>query len=399
MEYSHLIEQDIHCPIPPFPLFNGTETDLYNSCYIDQNVQPYFQLQLQFETPTSESNSGYEVLLDLKNSSKLQKINNYKYPYSRHHQHFEDNSSSLNQQQHHHYQQHYFNIPEEVLNFSAKSHQQSKENGNENSHFDDKNSQYSELIRMYNEPTNMLSQENNFLLQIDDNQQVPQPFSYFEEPTQQVEQKQQKESTQTQGQSQTQTPQLHPQQSQPQPLPQPQYSFDSKKFGNYFTSLACSILTPIEIDKIRIGVKKIEPAPSNTFQEPSVVDNTPKWTIKPKKKRVYSEQRECSNCKTTNTPLWRQTRDKKIVCNACGLYLRSNKQSRPKKLNDHKKNDKKGIPTCTNCSTRTTPIWRRDQNGNLLCNACGLYLKSHKIQRPYSEVVDSKKFNHIQEIS
>ncbi|KAG0298747.1 hypothetical protein BGZ96_007622 [Linnemannia gamsii] len=39
---------------------------------------------------------------------------------------------------------------------------------------------------------------------------------------------------------------------------------------------------------------------------------------------------------------------------------------------------------CTNCNTRTTPLWRRDADGNPLCNACGLFLKLHGRTRPLS---------------
>ncbi|SOV05413.1 uncharacterized protein UDID_18414 [Ustilago sp. UG-2017a] len=39
---------------------------------------------------------------------------------------------------------------------------------------------------------------------------------------------------------------------------------------------------------------------------------------------------------------------------------------------------------CTNCGDTSTPLWRRDPNDLLLCNACGLYLKLHKTPRPKS---------------
>ncbi|KAI1426535.1 hypothetical protein F5Y12DRAFT_712980 [Xylaria sp. FL1777] len=45
-------------------------------------------------------------------------------------------------------------------------------------------------------------------------------------------------------------------------------------------------------------------------------------------------------------------------------------------------------PTCQNCSTSTTPLWRRDEMGSVLCNACGLFLKLHGRPRPISLKTD-----------
>lgn len=39
---------------------------------------------------------------------------------------------------------------------------------------------------------------------------------------------------------------------------------------------------------------------------------------------------------------------------------------------------------CFNCATQNTPLWRRDEEGNPICNACGLYYKLHHIHRPLS---------------
>ena len=38
--------------------------------------------------------------------------------------------------------------------------------------------------------------------------------------------------------------------------------------------------------------------------------------------------------------------------------------------------------TCTNCRTVDTTLWRRCPNGTTVCNACGLYYKLHKVNRP-----------------
>ncbi|MGH0129568.1 UNVERIFIED_CONTAM: hypothetical protein FKN15_039076 [Acipenser sinensis] len=37
---------------------------------------------------------------------------------------------------------------------------------------------------------------------------------------------------------------------------------------------------------------------------------------------------------------------------------------------------------CTNCHTTTTTLWRRNAEGEPVCNACGLYMKLHGVARP-----------------
>ncbi|PIA19088.1 glucocorticoid receptor-like (DNA-binding domain), partial [Coemansia reversa NRRL 1564] len=39
---------------------------------------------------------------------------------------------------------------------------------------------------------------------------------------------------------------------------------------------------------------------------------------------------------------------------------------------------------CFNCGVNDTPLWRRDLEGNTICNACGLYYKLHNVPRPIS---------------
>ncbi|CUM47768.1 unnamed protein product [Debaryomyces tyrocola] len=55
----------------------------------------------------------------------------------------------------------------------------------------------------------------------------------------------------------------------------------------------------------------------------------------------------------------------------------------PEKLSKSTKNTK--FLQCTNCSTKTTPLWRKSNNGDLLCNACGLFYKLHGVLRPLSQ--------------
>lgn len=173
---------------------------------------------------------------------------------------------------------------------------------------------------------------------------------------------------------------------------------------------------------------------------------------------------QCSNCGTTKTPLWRRAPDGTLICNACGLYLRSNNHHRPVNLKRPPntvalcKDDEglckgdgscngtggsaacRGCPAfnnrvlikqqaetaggagaattsgpvdasareaavsathspvhdapsstagdgslaiaCFNCASTITPLWRRDDAGNTICNACGLYYRLHRSHRP-----------------
>ncbi|KAJ1736306.1 GATA type transcriptional activator of nitrogen-regulated proteins [Coemansia biformis] len=145
----------------------------------------------------------------------------------------------------------------------------------------------------------------------------------------------------------------------------------------------------------------------------------------------------CMNCKTTTTPLWR--RDPQTgahLCNRCGLYLKTynvmhpltrtkrrassaastarkpdsggapemdDVEQMPRPANCHppqlqqlgegarqrrvtpKQQICQGItPCCFNCGAETTPLWRRDPEDNIICNACGLYYKLHSKARPVS---------------
>ncbi|KAI6009178.1 hypothetical protein EDC04DRAFT_2581722 [Pisolithus marmoratus] len=86
-----------------------------------------------------------------------------------------------------------------------------------------------------------------------------------------------------------------------------------------------------------------------------------------------------TDCGATHTSLWRRRLNDELNCNACGLYckLLRFRSSLLSIADTGGVAGTNGSAQCYNCHTTATPLWRKDDEGKTVCNACGVYYKLH----------------------
>ncbi|KAF7327191.1 Siderophore biosynthesis regulatory protein URBS1 [Mycena kentingensis (nom. inval.)] len=100
---------------------------------------------------------------------------------------------------------------------------------------------------------------------------------------------------------------------------------------------------------------------------------------------AFTTGRVCDRFSTRESPLWRRhPNTHRHVCNACGpFYLNlGREQPEARWRSAEAPAESSSGPTCTNCVTTVVTAWRRDSQGNRVCNACGVYEQKRGVPRP-----------------
>ncbi|KAJ3031148.1 UNVERIFIED_CONTAM: Transcription factor GATA-5 [Siphonaria sp. JEL0065] len=188
---------------------------------------------------------------------------------------------------------------------------------------------------------------------------------------------------------------------------QPSASIPSSSGGSFASPLS----PPIIVASQTAGHTPLSPQPPPAVSGPrtestsstrtvSTFAETPKQlqqkSPQPPLATQQASQHECTNCHSNSTSHWRKTADGRLLCNACGLFEKKNgakrqelspKDSGSTSTSKPRKEKKDGNiwgpdVICSNCLTTSTSLWRRGDDGQPICNACGLYKRLHGMDRP-----------------
>nr|ADX36142.1 GATA456b [Schmidtea polychroa] len=114
--------------------------------------------------------------------------------------------------------------------------------------------------------------------------------------------------------------------------------------------------------------------------------------------------KECVICGMENGDTYHQDGNENFHCLNCVRknpcvnpsldLIPSYKKNQMNKNLARKQTAKRTGLQCSNCKTENTTLWRRNSEGQPVCNACGLYYRLHKTHRPPTmrkEILQSRK--------
>lgn len=131
-----------------------------------------------------------------------------------------------------------------------------------------------------------------------------------------------------------------------------------------------------------------------TKQQPPVQQHTPppiKDNAQHKPSSSSSPSLSAVSVSTTTTPPLPTAKQRNLATSDLPSSGTSPSSTAVKKTAESSPHSPSLSPWCQNCQTSTTPLWRRDEAGQILCNACGLFLKLHGRPRPISLKTDTIK--------
>lgn len=106
---------------------------------------------------------------------------------------------------------------------------------------------------------------------------------------------------------------------------------------------------------------------------------------------TVSQPRQCTHCSSHTAPHYRTDPTGELICSNCasrtGVVAQpinprpANRPTKPKVSATVNNTNRRTGVICANCTTTTTTLWRRNNSGDPVCNACGLYFKLHNVSR------------------